>query len=140
MNKKFIALLLLATPLIMNAQGAFDVLNMSQTELRGTSRFMAMGGAYTAVGGDISTLNQNPGGVGIYRNSDVAATISLDFNDSKADGLNKRSNTRFNFNSTAKSSRTSTGDSAITASTTSTATIPVAGTASARRLPTMWPA
>ncbi|MBP5561963.1 MAG: outer membrane protein transport protein [Muribaculaceae bacterium] len=98
MNKKLIALLLFAAPLIMNAQAAFDALNMSQTELRGTSRFMAMGGAYTAVGGDISSMNQNPGGIGIYRNSDLAATISLDFNSSKADGMNKLSNTRFNFN------------------------------------------
>ncbi len=98
MNKKLFALLLCATPLIMNAQAAFDVLNMSQTELRGTSRFMSMGGAYTAVGGDISTLNQNPGGIGIYRNSDVAVTIGLDFNNSKADNLNSTSNTRFNLN------------------------------------------
>lgn len=97
MNKKFLALLLCATPFIMNAQAAFDVLNMSQTELRGTSRFMAMGGAYTAVGGDISAINQNPGGIGIYRSSDVSLTMGLDINSSKV-GNTSYDKTRFNLN------------------------------------------
>ncbi len=32
---------------------------------------MSMGGAFTALGGDLSTLNQNPGGIGLYRNSEI---------------------------------------------------------------------
>lgn len=42
MKKKVFALLLCGLPLMINAQDAFDVLQMSQTELRGTSRFQSM--------------------------------------------------------------------------------------------------
>ena len=56
MKKKVFALLLCGLPLMINAQDAFDVLQMSQTELRGTSRFQSMAGAFGALGGDISVL------------------------------------------------------------------------------------
>ena len=31
---------------------------------------MSMGGAFTALGGDISTLSQNPAGIGVFRSSE----------------------------------------------------------------------
>ena len=55
------------------AQSSIDALSLSRTELRGTARFMGMGGAFSglfasdSLGGDLSTLTQNPGGIGIYR-------------------------------------------------------------------------
>ena len=97
MNKKVLALMLCGLPLMMNAQDAFDVLQMSQTELRGTSRFQSMAGAFGALGGDLSTLTQNPAGIGVYRNSDVGITMSLDFNSTKA-GVDKLNQTKFNVN------------------------------------------
>ena len=78
-----------------SAQDAFDVLHLSQTELRGTSRYMSMAGAFGALGGDISVLNQNPGGIGVYRSSDVNITLSLDFNSSQAAGAAKVNQTKF---------------------------------------------
>lgn len=83
MKKKVLALLLCGLPLVINAQDAFDVLQMSQTELRGTSRFQSMAGAFGALGGDLSVLTQNPAGIGVYRNSDLGITMSLDFNSTK---------------------------------------------------------
>lgn len=59
------------------AQGAFDALTTSQTQLRGTARYMSMGGAFGALGGDLSTLTQNPAGIGVYRSSDVGATLDI---------------------------------------------------------------
>ena len=50
---------------------------LSQTELRGTARFMSMGGAFTALGGDLSTLTQNPAGIGVYRRSEIGATLDI---------------------------------------------------------------
>ncbi|MDD5839764.1 MAG: hypothetical protein PUC94_06955 [Bacteroidales bacterium] len=67
------------------AQSSIDALSLSRTELRGTARFMGMGGAFTALGGDLSTLTQNPGGIGIYRKSEVGVT--LDINASKTETL-----------------------------------------------------
>lgn len=97
MKKKVFAFLLCGLPLILNAQDAFDVLQMSQTELRGTSRFQAMAGAFGALGGDLSTLTQNPGGIGVYRSSDIGITLSLDCNSTEA-GIDKVNETKFNVN------------------------------------------
>ena len=67
MKKIVYALLLCGLPLMINAQEAFDVLQMSQNDLRGTSRFQSMAGAFGALGGDLSTMTQNPAGIGVYR-------------------------------------------------------------------------
>ena len=50
-------------PALMSAQSAIDAYNLSQNELRGTARYMSMAGAFTALGGDLSTLNNNPAGI-----------------------------------------------------------------------------
>jgi long-subunit fatty acid transport protein len=97
MKKKVFAILLCGLPLLINAQDAFDVLQMSQTELRGTSRFQSMAGAFGALGGDLSVLTQNPAGIGVYRSSDLGITMSLDFNSTKA-GMDKMNETKFNVN------------------------------------------
>jgi hypothetical protein len=77
MNKTIIAVAAIAIPAIASAQSAVDAYRLSQTELRGTARFMAMGGAFTALGGDLSTLNQNPAGIGVYRRSEIGATLDI---------------------------------------------------------------
>lgn len=85
-------------PLTLSAQSPVDAYNLSQTELRGTARFMSMGGAFTALGGDLSTLNQNPAGIGIYRSSEVGLTLDLNILGSKANGTTW-DNTHFDVNS-----------------------------------------
>ena len=97
MKKKVLALLLCGLPLLINAQDAFDVLQMSQTDLRGTSRFQSMAGAFGALGGDLSTMAQNPAGIGVYRSSDLGITFGLDFNSVKS-GVDKLNETKFNVN------------------------------------------
>ena len=54
-----------AIPAIGMSQAAVDLYNLSRPDLRGTARFMSMGGAFTALGGDISSLNQNPAAIGL---------------------------------------------------------------------------
>lgn len=86
----------IALPLVANAQYAFDALTYSQTQMRGTSRFVSMGGAFGALGGDMSTLGQNPAGIGVYRSHDVSATLGLDLNSSTATN-EKCTNNQFQF-------------------------------------------
>lgn len=81
-----------------SAQATFDVLKLSETELSGTSRYMSMAGAYGAVGGDISAISQNPGGIGIYRSSDIAATMNINFLSTKSASGDNLTDTKFNFN------------------------------------------
>ncbi len=98
MNKLYIAMLMCGASLMASAQATFDVLKLSETELSGTSRFMSMAGAYGAVGGDISAILQNPGGIGIYRSSDVAVTMNLNFLSTKSASGDNLTDTKFNFN------------------------------------------
>lgn len=61
-----------------HAQTAIDAYNISQQDLKGTARYMSMAGAFGALGGDLSVLSHNPGGIGVYRNSEVGFTLDLD--------------------------------------------------------------
>jgi hypothetical protein len=61
----------------LHAQNVDDALRYSQLFYNGTARFMAMGGAFTALGGDLSTLSQNPAGLGVYRSSELSFSPQL---------------------------------------------------------------
>ena len=78
MNKHILIAASLLCPLTIWAQGAFDAYQISQPDLKGTARFMSMGGAFGALGGDLSTLSQNPAGIGVYRRSEIGFTLDLD--------------------------------------------------------------
>lgn len=78
MKKFIISVAAAALPAVMFGQSAIDAFNLSQTDHRGTARFMSMGGAFTALGGDLSTLNQNPGGIGVYRSNEIGVTLDID--------------------------------------------------------------
>ena len=79
MNTSKIYLLLgmfIAAASSASAQDSYDAQTLSQSDLNGTSRFVGMGGALGALGGDISVMGTNPAGTGLYRKSDAAFTIS----------------------------------------------------------------
>jgi hypothetical protein len=48
----------------------------SQDDLNGSARFTAMSGAFGAVGGDISSVNINPAGIAVYKNSAFSGTFN----------------------------------------------------------------
>jgi len=55
--------------LTATAQNIDDVLRYSTENLQGTARFQGMGGAFGALGGDMSALNINPAGSAVFANS-----------------------------------------------------------------------
>ena len=65
--KRYLLIALLGFPLGAMAQSPIDAYQLSQQDMKGTARFMSMGGAFGALGGDLSTLSQNPAGIGVYR-------------------------------------------------------------------------
>lgn len=79
-KKQYLTLLLtaLGTTLGTNAQSAVDAMQLTRPDFKGTARFMGMGGAFTALGGDLSAISQNPAGIGIYRHSEIGATLDID--------------------------------------------------------------
>ncbi|MCM1441120.1 MAG: hypothetical protein NC131_18250, partial [Roseburia sp.] len=74
------------------AQSAIDAYRFSQPDLRGTARFVSMGGAFGALGGDLSTLSQNPAGIGVYRSSEVGFTLDLDLQSATSQAQGASSN------------------------------------------------
>ncbi len=102
MKKIITSLSLLALPcMFADAQSVPSAYSISQQDLRGTARFMSMAGAFGALGGDLSTLGQNPGGIGIYRSNEIGFTVGLDMIGSKATSggfSNTENMTRFNLN------------------------------------------
>jgi len=83
MKKTFIVTALAALPTIALAQSAVEAYNLSSSDLRGTARFMSMAGAFGALGGDLSTLTQNPAGIGVYRSNEVGVTLDINMTSSK---------------------------------------------------------
>lgn len=61
------------------AQSALDGGALMQQDIKGSARFMSMGGAFGALGGDMSTLSYNPAGIGVYRHSEIGITMDFDF-------------------------------------------------------------
>ena len=99
-----------------SAQSAVDAYSLSRNDFKGTARFMSMGGAFGALGGDISPLNQNPGGIGIYRSNDVGITLDLDLQHSSTNtgGLKMTDNqTKFHVNNFGYIGAINTGSDVI---------------------------
>ncbi|MDE7387909.1 MAG: hypothetical protein K2M97_01510 [Muribaculaceae bacterium] len=111
MKSIYIAVLL-AIPSVASAQSAFDAFRLSQHELRGSARFMSMAGAFGALGGDISTMTQNPAGIGIYTRSEIGASVEFDFQNMSLTGVGK-SNTSTNINNIGYVGSAYTGSSVM---------------------------
>ena len=62
-----------------HAQSMDDILRYSRTELKGSARYVSMGGAFNALGGDFSALSANPAAGAVYLNTEMGLTLnSLD--------------------------------------------------------------
>lgn len=98
MHKYFLAILLLVS-LSSAAQNDVDALRYSQTSIAGTARYTAMAGAFSALGGDFSTLSSNPAGIGVYNKSEFSFSPSLYKEKSKSTYLGTTAiDDKFNFN------------------------------------------
>lgn len=74
----------------------YDANRVLGSDLNGTARYVGMGGAMGALGGDITTMGTNPAGIGIYRSSDVMVSFGLANNGMKTNFMgNTNSNDKF---------------------------------------------
>lgn len=69
------------------AQSAFDALMFSENNYEGTARSMAMGNAFTALGGDLGGVTINPAGSAVSNYSQITITPALTFSTNTAKGL-----------------------------------------------------
>lgn len=68
----------------LGAQTIDDVLRYSTENLIGTPRFQAMGGAFGALGGDLSALGVNPAGSAVFSFSEIGITGTYAHNSNDA--------------------------------------------------------
>ncbi len=73
------------------AQNEVDALRFSNTYHGGSARVMGMGGAFSALGSDISSASSNPAGLALYRSSDINFTSAIDFTKTKTNFLGESS-------------------------------------------------
>jgi hypothetical protein len=75
--KKILMFLMVFCLYRLNAQTIDDILKVSYQDYEGTARFAAMGGAFGALGGDISSISVNPAGLAVFRKPHLSITSSL---------------------------------------------------------------
>ncbi|MDR0981801.1 MAG: hypothetical protein LBM07_00980 [Culturomica sp.] len=86
MKKLLFILVLLFSSQFLFAQFEEDALRASRIFNGGTARSAAMGGAFGALGGDLSSAIGNPAGIGVFRKSELNFTPMLSFTNTKSAG------------------------------------------------------
>ncbi|MBL4710772.1 MAG: outer membrane protein transport protein [Flavobacteriales bacterium] len=99
MKKLLITLTVFIAALNLTAQSSADALRYSRQDIAGTARFVAMGGSFGALGGEVSGLSINPGGIGVYRSSEFSFSTGFNNYNSTSNyrGVSKEDG-RINFN------------------------------------------
>jgi len=87
MKKTVISLLLGLSAAFGYAQTAYDALLFSENDYEGTARSVAMGNAFTALGGDLGSIGINPAGSAVAGYSQFTLTPSLTFSTSTTQGV-----------------------------------------------------
>ncbi|BDD11031.1 hemin receptor [Fulvitalea axinellae] len=89
MRKLFLLFILNVSILGTEAFGQYvdRAFDFSKTTQGGSARISAMGGAQTAIGGDISAAVSNPAGLGFFRRSEATISLGLGFGNISTDYL-----------------------------------------------------
>ena len=91
-KKKFL-FFLISFPTLIFSQSVSDIVDFSIDNPLGTARFESMGGAFGALGGDLSAININPAGSAVFNTNQYVLSFSNN---------EKKINTNF-FNSSSRS-------------------------------------
>ena len=73
----FAAAMAMLSALPTMAQDTYEGAKLMTSDLNGTARYVGMGGAMDALGADISTISTNPAGIGLFRHSNLSASMSV---------------------------------------------------------------
>ena len=92
MRKTAITFLLMVSAAVSYAQTAYDALLFSENNYEGTARSVAMGNAFTALGGDLGSISINPAGSAVAGYSQFTITPGLTFSASSAQGVSPYEN------------------------------------------------
>lgn len=87
MRKTAITVMLAFAAITGYAQSAYDGLLFSEDNYEGTARSVAMGNAFTALGGDLGSITLNPAGSAVAGYSQFTITPGMTFSASTAQGV-----------------------------------------------------
>lgn len=87
MKKTALALLLAFAAIHGQAQNAYDALTFSESNYEGTARSVAMGNAFTALGGDLGGVTINPAGSAVGKYSQFTITPALTISTATTQGV-----------------------------------------------------
>ncbi len=83
------------------AQNIDDAIRYSKHDISGTARYTAMSGAFGALGGDLTSISDNPGALGTFMYSEINLTPTFNFTNSQTNFLGQTQNAgklNLNFN------------------------------------------
>lgn len=80
-------LMITAASVVSFAQGPYDAWLFSDNNYEGTARSVAMGNAFTALGGDLGSISINPAGSAVAGYSQISITPELTFSTNTAAGV-----------------------------------------------------
>jgi hypothetical protein len=75
--KKILSILAIGTCTLVQAQTLDNMLDLTSVQTHGTARYTALGGAFTALGNDISGLHYNPAGIGVFRRDHINFSFGI---------------------------------------------------------------
>ncbi len=78
MNRIILVVFFCISTLSLMSQNISDALNYTNNNIDGSARFSAMGGAFGALGGEISSISLNPAGSAIFNNSYFSLSFASD--------------------------------------------------------------
>lgn len=73
----YICIMLLGSVSSAFAQSIDQIVTLSTEQYGTTARSAAMGGAFGALGGDISSININPAGIGVFQSNEFSFSLGL---------------------------------------------------------------
>lgn len=79
MKQFFLSVTAVLASCILSAQNDIDAIRYSRVDVNGTARYKAMGGAFGALGADLSCAGYNPGGLALFKKGEASYSGGLKF-------------------------------------------------------------
>ena len=77
MKKRYLLMAAAIIALPLAAQETYENAKIITQDLNGTARYVGMGGATDALGGEISSISSNPAGIGLFRHNKFEGTVGM---------------------------------------------------------------
>jgi hypothetical protein len=78
MYKNYFCLFILIYSSISHGQSVEEILNLIRDNPIGTARYQSMGGAFGALGGDLSAININPASSSVFNDNQYGFTLATE--------------------------------------------------------------